>query len=409
MTQTTETRIPTVVVVGGGYAGALCANRLAGSLGRHARVVLVSDQDALVHRVRLHEAAASGRDPRYPLDRLLRRRVDRIRGRMTRIDAAARTCEIRTDAGELALGYDLLVYAVGSGVGAPVPGAREHGGALSSPEAAIAFAARLAELPEGAPVAVVGGGLTAIEAASEIAEAHPRLAVTLLCHELAAEEGEPGAAAIADGLAALGVAVRAGVRVTEVRPAEVVLEGGERVAADATVWAAGFTVSPLARDSGLPVDDRGLLLVDETLRAAGVPGIFGCGDAVAVPAACIGSGARSTRMACATAMPMAAHVADAIADILRGEAPRPYRFAYMLRCISLGRRRGVVVFVDRDDRPTGRIITGWAGALTKELIVRFVIGAIRVERRLAGFYTWPGRASRIRALLEAPARHTGEA
>ncbi|MCB9561694.1 MAG: FAD-dependent oxidoreductase [Kofleriaceae bacterium] len=392
---------PHVVIIGGGYAGVLAANRVAGRAGRGVRVTLISDRDELVHRIRLHEAAAGTRSRRYPLRGLLHRRVELRQGRVDRIDAAARACVVAGDA----IAYDHLIVAVGSGIAAGVPGARDHGGALGDPDAAAAFAARLAALPDGAAVAVIGGGLSAIETAAEIAEAHPALRVALVADRVLPAWDDAGRAAIRDGLRALGVDVVRGARVVEVTATAIRLAGGEQLAADATVWAAGFTVAPLARASGLPVDDHGRLRVDATLRVPGHPEIVGAGDAVATPGSVLGRGAGADgaiRMGCASAMPQGAHAADTVLAALRGEAPRPMHFGFVLQCVSLGRHRGVAMFVDGDDRPTGRIITGRTGALIKELICQLVIGGLRVERRLPGTYTWPQRRRRPPALVAAP-------
>lgn len=373
-----EDRIPTVVIVGGGYAGVLAANRVAGKLRRDARVVLVSDRDELVHRVRLHEMAAGTNDTRYPLARMLSSRVEHVRARVARIDAPARRALLE-DGG--ALDYDFLIYAVGSGPGAA-------GSPVASPEAAQAFAAQLRALPDGATIAVIGGGLTGIELASEIADAYPRLAVSLHCEHIGPNWGEPAQAAARAMLAELGVSVHEGARVTDVD-------------ADVVVRATGFTVAPLARASGLPVDALGRLVVDETLRVADHPEIVGAGDAVATPTACVLGPVERLRMGCATAMPLGAHAADVVVDAIRGRTPRAFRFGFQLQCVSFGRRRGLVVFVDRGDHPTGRVLTGRRGALVKELICRLVIGMIRLERAFAGAYWWPGAGARFRPLLPA--------
>jgi NADH dehydrogenase len=49
------------------------------------------------------------------------------------------------------------------------------------------------------------------------------------------------------------------------------------------VWAIGQKPCSLAKDAGLPVDDRGRLLVDDHLQVVGVEGVYGLGDAAAVP------------------------------------------------------------------------------------------------------------------------------
>jgi NADH dehydrogenase FAD-containing subunit len=371
-----------IVVLGGGYAGALAANRIAGRVGRAVRVTLVSDRDDLVHRVRLHEVIAGRPWRRYPLRSIVRRRVELARARVVRVDAAARVVLVR-DGEDRAIGYDQLVYALGSRVRLDAPGAAEHAGGLASLESALEARARLDALGAGAPVVVIGGGLTSIEAASEIAEARPELCVTLIAGALATGLSDAARAYVRETLAELGVDVREGARASRVEARAVVLDGGERVPASFALWAGGFTAkSPVTGD--LPFDERGRVITDATLAVPGAPGVWACGDGAAPP-----PGLAFARMACATAMPMGAHVADNVARAARGAPPRPFRFGYVLQCVSLGRRRGVVQGADARDAPTGRVITARTAALIKEAICRFVIGSIRIERRWAGMYVWP--------------------
>lgn len=382
-----------VVVVGGGYAGVLAANRIAARAGAAVDAVLVSDRDELVHRVRLHEMLSGTRTVRYPLGQLLDPRVRHVHARVARIDADASVCELAS--GER-LVYDQLVLTVGSHVHAPVPGAREQAMALAGPDTALAFAARIRDLPEGASVAVVGGGLTAVEVACELAAAHPRLRVAMVAEALQLRWPAPLEARLRRELHALGIELHLGAAVHAVGTGAVELARGAPVPAAATVWAAGFRSAPLAADSGLPVDPLGRVLVDESLRVPSHPEVIVAGDAAAAPLACVGSGAVPMRMACATAMPMGAHAADVALDQLAGRAPLRFRYRNTVQCVSLGRRRGMLVFIDEDDRPTGHVLTARPGAWAKEAICRAVIGTLRVDRAMPGAYVWPGRGRRRR-------------
>jgi NADH:ubiquinone reductase (H+-translocating) len=369
-----------VLVLGGGYAGVLAANRIAGRLGRHAQVTLISDRDHLVHRIRLHEVIAGRPWRRYPLAGLVRRRVALRHARVARIDRARGLVELAS--GD-AVAWDQLVIALGSRVTLEVPGAAQHAGGLADLDAALALRARIAELPAGAPVVVIGGGLTGIEAASELAEAYPQLAVTLVAPVIAPSLSALAQAYVRDVLADLGVAVIDGARVADVAADHVALGDGRRLAARAALWAAGFTGAlPCAAD--LPLDAAGRVEVDAELAVPGAPGVWAIGDAAAPP-----PGMEFLRMACATAMPLAAHAADNLACAVRGRPPAGFRFGFAGQCVSLGRRRGVFQRCDPRDAPTGPVYTGRTGALLKELICRYVIGALRIERRLAGAYQWP--------------------
>jgi len=369
-----------VLVLGGGYGGVIAANRIAGKLGPIGRVTLVSDRDDLVNRIRLHEALAGRAYRPHALASVVSNRVQIVRGRALAVHAAAKRIVV-DGLGELP--YDYLVVTLGSRLALAVPGAREHAGWLASPETAAAGAARLAALPDGAPVVVIGGGLTAIEVASEIAEAHPRLRVTMLASELAAGLSARGRAYVREVLDDLRVEVRDG-RVEAIADDAVVVAGGERVPAAMAVWAAGFEPAGPAIETDLARDRRGRLIVDADLRAHGDAAVFVAGDAAAPP-----PGMEFYRMACATALPTAAHAADGVAALVAGDEPRRFRFGYRFQCVSLGRRRGVVQRVDGRDRPLDTVYTGRLAAMVKELICRFVIGSIRLERRWAGTLWWP--------------------
>lgn len=389
-----------VVVAGAGYAGVLAANRLAGRLPR-ANVMLVSPGDSLVDRFRLHEAVARGREVRRPLSELLHEHVETVDARVVGVDADVRqVCIEYEDGNTRALRYDALLLALGSRLAPAIPSAAEHAYALDGATEAQALHAKLCALESG-HVRVVGGGLTAMETAAEIAEAHPRLHVELITDVLAPGLDGAPREALREALTEVGVALREGATVREIEPDAIRLEDGTRLEADIPLFAAGFRPAPLGEGFALPRAADGRLAVDAFLRVGGRDGLFAAGDTCAPPAACVGSGKRSVRMSCATAMPMGAHAADQMARWLHGQPLQPYHFSYFFQCISIGRRRAVVVFVDADDQPTGKVWTGRKAAWVKELVCRFVFGAIRLERAFAGFYSWPGKRQPPR--LPAPA------
>jgi NADH dehydrogenase len=185
-------------------------------------------------------------------------------------------------------------------------------------------------------------------------------------------------------LAEAGVAVHDGIEVTAIDGAAVTVAGGARLPSAFTVWAAGFAPAGPDIDTDLHRDSRGRLLIGADLRAAGADDVFVAGDAAAPP-----PGIDFHRMACSTAMPMAAHAADGIAALVRGGDPDRLRFGHRGQCLSLGRRQGLFQRSDARDQPVGGIVTGRLGAMMKELVCRYLIGALRIERRWPGAYGWP--------------------
>jgi NADH dehydrogenase FAD-containing subunit len=384
----------TVIVAGGGYAGVLAANRLAGKLAPELRIVLVTPGDALTDRIRLHEAAASGRDVEHALSTLVHPRVERLDARVVGIDPARHALTVEHGGRREELTYRAAILAMGSRLLQSAAYGAPHAFALADMERAHALHEAVRALPAGARIAIVGGGLTAVELSSELAESHPRLRVVLLCDELAHGLAGPARDALRRALARARVELREQVRVRALAANGVHLQSGQHEAFALSVFAAGFTPAALGPAFALPQSSDGRVAVDTYLRPQGVEDVFVAGDLAAPPAETIGNGLRSTRMACASAMPLGAHAADQVARLLRGRALQPYHFTYFIQCISVGRKQGLVAFVDADDRPTGRVIEGRQAALIKELICRFVLGAIRLERWFAGLYAWPGKRAR---------------
>lgn len=377
-----------IVVVGGGYAGALAAVRLAGRARGRAEVTLVDPRSKLVERLRLHQLATGQKVRGHDLARLTGRRVANLRARAVAIDPDRGALAVEADGRLSEVAFDQVVIAVGSTVDiGAVPGLAEHGHSLADPAAAIRLREALRELPEAGRVAVCGGGFTGIEVVSEIAAARPDLHVSLVsAGRLGAGMSARGAAELASRLGRLGVEIIEGEKVVEVAPGTLIFDRGDGIPADVAVWCGGFAARSLMADSGLPVDGRGLLAVDSTLRSVAHDNVIGAGDAAAIPD--LPNGARY-RMTCQAGMPSGAHAADTALAGLRGGRPGPFDFGYIHQPLSLGRRDGLIQWVDRADRPKEKVLVGRRAALYKELVTRAAVPSIRWERRLPGLLRWP--------------------
>ncbi|WP_020667294.1 NAD(P)/FAD-dependent oxidoreductase [Amycolatopsis nigrescens] len=357
---------PHIVVLGAGYSGTLAANLAAKRL--KTKVTLVNASDRFVERVRLHQLASGQQLPDRPIEAMLKG-VRLIVDRATGIDPEQRLIQLAGSAEPIA--YDTLIYAPGSRADLEsTPGVAEHAYTVAGAEQS----ARLRErLRESSVVAVVGGGLTGIEAATELAESHPGLKVRLVTSgELGATLSQRGRRHLRRTFGRLGIEIREQAKVTEVRADGVLLNGGEHFAADTVVWTTGFTVPDLAREAGFAVDEHGRMIVDETLRSVSHPDVYGVGDAAAARK----SDGQELRMACATGLPSAQQAVGAIVARLAGREPKPLHFRYFNQCISLGRRDALIQFVRADDSPVEAVLTGRMAALYKEAVVR---GAFKVQ------------------------------
>lgn len=362
---------PHIVVLGAGYAGLLAAKYVAKQGKADVRVTLINERDRFVERVRLHQLAAGQELREHPLAALLAGTGIRlVVDRAVEIDAARRT--VRLAGGQQVGPYDTLIYALGSRADrTAVPGAAEHAYDVSDAEQALRLRDRI---PEAGVVAVVGGGLTGLEAATELAETHPGLKVKLVTSGMLGEAlSERARRHLARVFARLGIETVDEVRVREVRADGLLLAGGDHVGADTVVWTTGFRVPGLARDAGFEVDGNGRMVVDRTLRSVSHDAVYGVGDAAA---ARLGSG-QELRMSCATGMPSAQVAAKAVLARMAGRPGKPLRFRYFNQNISLGRRDGLIQFVRADDSPVERVLTGRKAFWYKEIIVR---GAVLVQR-----------------------------
>ncbi|MCC9145251.1 MULTISPECIES: FAD-dependent oxidoreductase [unclassified Arthrobacter] len=364
----------TAVILGGGYAGVMAANRLAGSGRPGLDVVLATPDQRFVERIRLHEYAAGTRpDATVDFDSLLHPAVHRVTGRAVRIRPAERTVQL---ADGRTLAYDYLVYAVGSAAAAAPDGAVR----MEQLQGATAARGQLAALPAGARVAVVGGGLTAVETAAETARTHGRLRVSLHSAEpIAPRLGTQTRRSVEKSLRRAGVELHSG---TPVRADGDVRTG---LGADVVLWCAGFAVPGLAAASGLPVNDGGRLCLDSTLRVRGQDRIYGAGDAGVIDDPFYDY----LRMCCAAALPMGADAAGNILRALDGTAGVRHDSGFRGLCISLGRSDGAVQFLSADDSPTRFHLHGRTAAVQKEIICRMTLRWIRGEAKRSGAYTWP--------------------
>jgi NADH:ubiquinone reductase (H+-translocating) len=368
---------PKVVVVGGGYAGTLAANHLR--VRADVDITLVNPRPKFVERIRLHQHVAGNYDATVDYGTLLGGGVRLVVDGATRIDTVARKVELASGA---ALDYDYVIYAVGStgAVPAAVPGAAEFAFPIAELEHAERLRAALDELHPEAPVTVVGGGLTGIEAASEFAEQGRK--VTLVCGgQLAPSLSEPGRRSVAKWLAKHGIAVLEADVVAEVRSDAVVFADGAVRPSAMTIWTAGFGVPELAASSGLRTDALGRLLTDETLTSLDDSHVVAAGDAAA-------PSGQPLRMSCQAAGPLGLQAANTVLSRIAGTEPAVLDQAFVAQCVSLGRSGATLQFTDADDTPRRLYIGGRMAAAAKEFICKGTLWGIRHEARKPGSSFW---------------------
>ncbi|AYF77263.1 oxidoreductase [Nocardia yunnanensis] len=353
-----------IVILGAGYAGLAAAQEARKADGAH--VTVIDPHTEFVDRVRLHQVAAGQHVRRWELRKTLAAKgIEFVNGRAERIDTETRRVELAT--GET-VAYDSLIYALGSRADlSMVPGAAEFAHTVATSEDVRRIPALTGR------VAVVGGGATGLETVTELAESHPDLEVVLVSSD------EPGGWLIPKAVAhirkvldRLGVAVRV-AKVAAVTATGLELVDGDHLDADIVLWTTGFTVPEVAARSGLPVDGRGRVLVDERLQVRGLADVYAVGDAAVM----VGFNGREARMSCQAALPAGKYLGTAVADRVRGKQPGAFRPRFLLTCMSLGRRDGLVQFMKADDSNGSVALTGRPAAWIKEQIVSGVARAVK--------------------------------
>ena len=348
-----------VLVLGGGFAGAYVARQL----GRNGATI-VNPTNFMLYTPLLPEAAAGNIEPRHvvvPL-RTMCPHADLVLGCAVALDPERRVVEVQSEAGRIAISYEQLVIALGSVTRTPpVPGLREHALGLKDLGDAIRLrnhVLRQIELADAAPhtagrrltFVVAGAGFSGVEAIAEVSEMaeealrhHPRLAhvkprwVLVDGAQRILGQTPDGLARFAERtLARRGVEIVMQTRLASVDAEGVGLSDGRRIETATVVWTAGVAANPLVTALGLPVDDRGRVEVDETLRVVGSERIWALGDCAAVP---------NLATPGVTDPPTCQHAlrqARCLSKNLRGKA-KPYRFRSLGHMATLGRRHGIAV------------------------------------------------------------------
>ncbi len=367
-----------IVVVGGGAAGLELVTRLGETLGRRgrARITLVERGRTHLWKPLLHAVAAGSLDrAQHELNYLAQAHWHHFSyryGEFTGLDRAARRIHLAATVDEegrqitppSSLGYDRLVIAIGSVTNDfATPGVREHAVPLDTPAQATRFNRRLINAclrantqdtpvrPGQLHVAVIGAGATGTELAAElhrtvravVAYGLDRIKPDRDIHIVLIEAAprilpalpERIAEATRALLSELGVEVRTGARVAEVRADGVVLEGGEVIASELVVWSAGVKAPDVLHAlDGLESNRINQLVVLPTLQTTRDPAIFAIGDCAACPRAGF---AQPVPPRAQAAHQQASHLARQLPRLIDGLAPEMFTYRDFGSLVSLGR------------------------------------------------------------------------
>jgi len=356
-----------IIVLGAGFGGMEAIVELDRRLRNSSdtELLLISDQNYFMFTPLLPQIASSYIDPRHIVQA-----VRDIRGRRRFRFRRDTVCEISLDYRRIGLAsvpldYDYLIIALGSRTDYfGVPGARENTFDFKSLEDAVVLRDRVLDICEHADhtaepaerrrmltFVIVGGGYTGVELIAElrdflfryvaqryrgISRGDIRL-VLLEATQTILSSVHPALRKHAiKRLAAEGIEIRCGARVTRCFDGGVELNGSEQLPSSTVVWSAGVRAHELVENLPGRHDRIGRALVNECLQLEGHPEAFVIGDNAAAATA-----VDAPRVA-PVALDQGRLAARNIVHRERSEPLESYRYVSEGMLVSLGMNDAVV-------------------------------------------------------------------
>lgn len=399
-----------IVVVGAGFAGLTCVERLEKRLHHElsrgeVEIVVVNPHDYMLYLPLLPQVASgviTAQSVTVPLPRAIHR-AQRLPGAACGIDLDRRVCLVRKNSGDtVELPYDRLVLAPGSVTRQfDIPGLEEFGlGMKNLGEAAYLRDHVLSQLELAnasddeheraarCQFVVVGGGYAGVETAACLQlvtdaalKRYPRLYPSLvrwtivdIAPRLMPELGRRLGESAVELLHRRGVQVKLETGLDRVTADEVTLSDGTVLPCRTLVWTAGVTASPLVKNLGVELQ-RGRVKADANLTVPGREDVVVLGDAAAIPdltasdadAICPPTAQHATRQAVTAA--------DNVIASLRGERLRDYKHYDMGLVVDLGGTQAVA-------RPLGVHLTGMVAQAVTRGYHLFALPLMRTRARV---------------------------
>jgi NADH dehydrogenase len=436
--------MPRILIVGGGYAGFYTAKKLEKYLRRNeAEVILVDPLPYMTYQPFLPEVAAGSIEPRHVLVSLRKHlpKTQIVTAKVSFINHSEKKVTVEpVDQAPYDIYYDQVVVTAGAvSKTFPISGVAELAIGMKTVEEALEVRDRIftnfdraANMPLGAErqklltFVVVGGGFAGIETFAEMLS----LATYLLRYyrnisfdevsfhlveameRIMPEVSQKTSDWVVKNLEDRNATVHLNTQLKSAEGGVLELSTGEKFEADLIVWTAGVMANPVVKNTDLPLEERGRITADSSLRVVDgetiIEDAWTSGDNAAVPdlsgggvgGLCVPNAQHAVRQGKLLAKNLVAG--------LRGEGIKPYFHKNMGAVAGLG--IGVGVFQYRNIAVTGllawfmhrgyhglampmwerkiRVLSGW---ILNFLLKRDVVSIEAKKSPRLVFETWASR------------------
>jgi len=375
---------PHILVLGGGYAGLLAASTLRRELPK-ARITLVDGQENFSHRVRWHEALVGQTIESINYQEFaFEREIEFLKARVDKLEPERARVHLSVENTSLSLDYDELVYTLGS-VSVPLRNGQSPDNVYTLDKVSERLEAQQ-RMSEVRQLVVIGSGLSAIEYATEVAENFPTIEIKLLTRSTLLSDYSRAAQNYArTTITEMGIEIVEHTEIVNLTADHCVSANGDLTSFDICLCSAGFSASPVWRNSNLPSQDNGQIAVDGFMRALPYGNVWVAGDAAYGAA----DGLATLRMSCASACATAPLMALNVARQQRDEELIMHTPFYFCHCISFGRSRGLIQMVTPDDKMLPTVVTGEVAVATKIQISDAVILTLLWDGKSSQHGWWP--------------------
>ncbi|MEI5909275.1 FAD-dependent oxidoreductase [Bacillus spongiae] len=363
----------TIVILGGGYAGInlieSLKKELKEELGSTVKIILIDKNAYHFRKVMLMKAITENRNAlqlKIPFHHYFSKGIELEQGEVVSLNKTNKEVSLQTEGKQLKeLSYDYLAITLGSRV--KEQEAIVEGITLKDEESAhkirnqlLALLNRTKVISKGneqiiAPkIAVVGGGITGIETASELAiwleeqaQANgiaPHTIDVLLFdpkQRLLPQAPKHISEKLEKKVKRLGVSFIPNTRVKEFENGRLTCEDGKSYEVGSCIFTNGVQVTPIVKQFNLPLSDRGQLIVNDHYEVAESPGIYAIGDCAQIKDPITNE---YDGMTCKEAIPQSQRLAKILKNKMTHSSNQVIHksIPYRLFCISLGPHEGFV-------------------------------------------------------------------